>query len=267
MSDIANGIIGVLEARGGTVHRLDIMGDLPTFKQATVDYYLSQMSRNNEIRKISKGFYALGEVSPAPPKVWQNPQAAPFARVRSLIEDQGPVTKAILAKRLEGVQHLPNVIREMVADGTIHVGHDGLVKLGPHPAHKAPRTGQQRWSEGRDPRPTLADDAEPNTPSEEARDAGAPATTEVPEVVATPTCAGDAPVVSAAQESPPPAMGPVEAFAEADNADPDGDEPTFETNLTINAADFYCQIAGNGLKVLAAIEAVCEALGEEEFNQ
>lgn len=54
MSDIQNGILGVLEARGGLVHRLDIMGDLPTFKQASVDAYLSEMAKTGVIRRPKK---------------------------------------------------------------------------------------------------------------------------------------------------------------------------------------------------------------------
>lgn len=173
-----------------------------------------------------------------------------------------------MSQQLTGIAHFPQVIREMAADGTIHVGTDGLVRLGPHPARKTKLNGQQRWSEGRDPLPTPAPDvgADQTTREEEQREAGAPAASEDPEAVATPSPAGDAPDASADVESPPPAMGPAVASSEETNAMPESLETTLEqitrreAELRIDVDDFRCEIAGNGPAAWSAIAAVISAL-------
>lgn len=205
---IDSDIIAVLEQAGKITDSMHIIATLSHLNAGSVNARLSAMAKEGTIVKVSRNEYRLpGKDKPKELTVWETPTAAPFARILDFIKRHDFAQRDRMRKAMPEIENLAAALSDMVKTKHIHHVGDQEYRLGPHPNAPAQRKPAHNWNDERYRQPP----APTHKPSEETREDSAESTTEVPEAVATPIGAGDAPVESAATESPPPVMEPAAA--------------------------------------------------------
>jgi len=282
MGTIAQDIISFLESAHRPQAKVDIIAALKgVHNNASVGATLSTMVRKRELVQTAARDYRVpneGEIPPLPPppkKRKKDSSPAPFLQILAYLQENGPRTKQQLKRVLPEIKQFDRVIEDMIQLQHIHGVGNGTFAAGRNP--KAPpldKKPENRWNAGIPPK-----DKPKNTPSEEAkREAGASATSEEPETVATPNRAGDAPDESAAKESPAPAIGPAPAFGQSIiDAVPKLSDDTNDRGSLVGEKSssplYYCriisgtttfEISGRGSETVGAIRAALSQMCPED---
>lgn len=203
-------IIAVLEETGNITDAMHIIATLSQRNAGSINARLNAMAKDGTILKMSHSTYRLplrAEGDDEPAALWQNAKAAPFSRILDYIKHHDRAKRERMAKDMPEIKQLAAALSDMVKTKHIHHVGDQEYRLGPHPNAPAQRKPAHNWNDQSYRQPPAAT----NNPSEAEREDSAESTTVEPEAVATPIGAGDAPVESAAQESPPPVIGPAAA--------------------------------------------------------
>jgi|GEM_PF-3365264 len=265
-------ILAVLEQTGKVTDSMHIIATLSHLNAGSINARLSSMSKEGTIVKVARNEYKLPGKGELPVPVWDTPTAAPFARILDFIRRNDFAKRDRMRNAMPEIENLAAALSDMVKSKHIHHVGDQEYRLGPHP--NAPKTTgtAHAWNNlrVRTPQPV---EAETNTPSEATREDSAESTTELPEAVATPIGAGDAPVESAAPESPPPVMVPAAALESTEQREEDAtmnigkgdDQDMLQKRLVIippsdPPAEFRLKIDGLSVHISGDAQAVMEAV-------